>query len=741
LHEDLEAVLRSADRTSLCDDAFAPQVNFRGFGETEHFVQFYDSDAFLIESVSAFVAAALVDGNSSVIIATPEHRNAIQRKLFDRGIVIADTIESRRYVVLDASETLSKFMVDGKPDGQRFMDSVGAVIARLAEASGRVHAFGEMVALLWAEGNREAAIQLEDLWNQLGKLHRFALFCAYPMHGFSRESDALDLNGVCSCHSRVIPTESYAGLSSTEERLRAIALLQQKAESLEAEITHRQQVERALTNRERELRDFFDNATEGLHKLGPDGTILWANKADYELLGYAADEYVGRSITHFHADARIGASVLDKLSRGEALRNFPAQLRCKSGSIKHVLISSNACFEDGKFAYTRCFTRDVTREWEAENALRDTDRRKDEFLATLAHELRNPLAPIRNAIELLDMENVDGGLLSEARSVMKRQVGLLTRLVDDLLDVRRITRDKLELRTEPIALATVIKDAVETSRPLIDAAGHELSVDLPVEAIFIDADLARLSQVFSNLLNNSAKYTERGGRIGIEARRDGAEVVVAVRDNGIGIAPDEIPYVFDMFRQVDRSLERSQGGLGIGLLLVRRLVELHGGTASAHSEGLGKGSEFTVRLPIATEGVIVSKAANEENDLQAKRLRILVADDNKDAGETLSLYLRIKGHQVRTVRDGAEAVELVPNFRPQVVLMDIGMPNLNGYDATRAIRNMAYGKDPFIVALTGWGQESDIERSFAAGCSAHLVKPVDLAELEQMIASAMTSTD
>ncbi|HEX2475916.1 MAG TPA: ATP-binding protein, partial [Lacipirellulaceae bacterium] len=620
LHEDLEAVLRSADRSTITDKLLAPQIDFNLMRDSEHFVQFYENDAYLVESVSGFVAAALSERHSGVVIATPEHRSAVQQKLVSCGIDITDATTSGRYVALDASATLSKFMVSGSPDPDRFMDTVGAVIARQAKAGGRIHAFGEMVALLWAEGNREGAIQLEELWNRLGKRYRFALFCAYPMVGFGEESDSLGLSGVCSCHSRVIPAESYAGLSSTDERLHAIALLQQKAQSLEAEIAHREEVERALSHRERELSDFFENATESIHKVGPDGTILWANKAAYELLGYSADEYVGRPITEFHADAEGIESILGKIIRGETLNNFPARLRCKNGSIKHVLISSNGCFEDGQFAYTSCFTRDVTREWQAENALRESDRRKDEFLATLAHELRNPLAPIRNTLELLEGENVDRELLREARSVMKRQVGQLTRLVDDLLDVSRITRDKLELRAEPIELATVIKEAVDTSRPLIDAAGQELTIDLPVEEIFINADLARLSQVFANLLNNSAKYTEHGGKIAVEARRDGAEVVVTVRDNGIGIDRAELSAVFDMFRQVDRSLERSQGGLGIGLTLVRRLVELHGGTVHAHSEGLGKGSEFTVRLPIATEGVLVSKAADCQNGLPAKRL-------------------------------------------------------------------------------------------------------------------------
>jgi CheY-like chemotaxis protein len=352
----------------------------------------------------------------------------------------------------------------------------------------------------------------------------------------------------------------------------------------------------------------------------------------------------------------------------------------------------------------------------------------------LAHELRNPLAPIGHGLEVLRRDGRNPKVAEEVRSVMERQVQQMTRLVDDLLDISRITSDKIELRRERVDLATVVKNAVETSRPLIDSAGHQLTVSLPTEPIFLDADPARLAQVFSNLLNNSAKYTDPKGRIQIEAKLDARHVVVAVRDNGVGISCEALAYVFDMFRQVDRSLERAKGGLGIGLTLVRRLVELHGGTIDALSEGPGKGSEFVVRLPVANGETLLRKAPRAANDTAPFKQRILVVDDNKDSGDTLSMLLRTKGHDVRTARDGLQAIDVAAEFLPKVILMDIGMPKLNGYETTRRLRQLPFGKDALIVALTGWGQEDHMRRSAEAGCSAHLVKPVDFAELERLLA-------
>jgi PAS domain S-box-containing protein len=732
LHEDLQELLESVGEGQISTSASAPSIDWSEMGEQEHFVQFYENDDFLVESVSQYVCAALIDGHAAVVIATEPHRACLELRLAARGIDTADAMANDRLVILDAGETLDRFMVNGSPSPTRFMETVGTLIGRLTKRFARIHAFGEMVALLWADGNRDAAIGLEELWNELGKRYRFSLFCAYPIAGFDQALDAGPLEGVCTCHSRVIPAESYVTIADSGDRLREITSLQQKAMSLQAEIAHRQQVERALGQREKELADFFENAAEGMHKVGPDGDILWANKAEYQLLGYSAEEYVGHSISEFHVDRDVINDMLDRLRRGETLENYPARLRCKNGSIKHVLVNSSGCFHDGQFSYTRCFTRDVTRLWHAEQALREADRRKDEFLATLAHELRNPLAPIGNSIQTLKIQGFD----EDAVNIMQRQLDQLTRLVDDLLDVSRITRNKVELRKQQVELEPIIRSAVETSRPLIDASGHQLKLRFAAQPLALLADSARLAQVFSNLINNSAKYTPRGGTIELTVEKKGDEAIVRVRDNGIGISCEDLPHVFDMFRQLDHSLEKSQGGLGIGLSLVRRLVELHGGTVNAHSEGTGKGSEFVVTLPIATTAPKVTPQRKLENRTAVSRLRILVVDDNKDSGETLAKLLGFKGHETRTAYDGLEAIDVAEKFLPDIILMDVGMPRLNGYETTRRIRQTPWGQQPKIVALTGWGQAEDVRKSVEAGCSAHLIKPVDFAALERLLAGA-----
>ena len=374
--------------------------------------------------------------------------------------------------------------------------------------------------------------------------------------------------------------------------------------------------------------------------------------------------------------------------------------------------------------------------------LRVSDRRKDEFLATLAHELRNPLAPIRNGLQLIGAPALNTEALGRVRAMMDRQLAQMVRLIDDLLDVSRITRGKIELRKQRIELATVLTSAAETARPLIESLGHELLIMLPQQPVPLDADLTRLAQVFMNLLNNAAKYTESGGRIEVEATVQDSDVMVSVRDNGIGISAEVLPNVFELFVQGDRSLERAQGGLGIGLTLVKRLVEMHGGSVQAKSEGIGHGAEFTVRLPLATartsEGQTGTMRTTSPGNRQ--RRRILIADDNLDAAESLATLLGLDGDEVRVAHDGLEAVELEEHFAPDVVVLDIGMPALNGYDAARLIR--ARGSKALLIALTGWGQENDKRSSREAGFDFHLVKPAEpetLRALLQQAGSADTS--
>ena len=361
-----------------------------------------------------------------------------------------------------------------------------------------------------------------------------------------------------------------------------------------------------------------------------------------------------------------------------------------------------------------------------ERELRELDQRKNEFLATLAHELRNPLAPLRNGLEVLRLAGGGGEMGEKARAMMERQLRQMVRLVDDLLDVSRVSRGKIELRREEIELATVLRNAIETSQPLITERHHVLEADIPVTKITLDADMTRLSQVFWNVLNNAAKYTPNGGRIALSVEVLDRAVAVTVRDNGVGIPADMLARVFDIFTQVDRSLEKTQGGLGIGLSIAKRLVEMHGGTIEVTSAGNGKGSEFTVRLPAHVEAAAPAP--------QPARRRILVADDNEDAALTLSMLLEAFGNEVRVAHDGAQAVDLAESFRPDAILLDIGMPKLNGYEACERIRLQPGGARAFIVALTGWGREDDKDRARAAGFDRHLVKPIDPKMLEALVA-------
>jgi PAS domain S-box-containing protein len=387
---------------------------------------------------------------------------------------------------------------------------------------------------------------------------------------------------------------------------------------------------------------------------------------------------------------------------------------------------------DGEVEAVAGTTRDVTDRKALEQELREQDRKKDDFIALLAHELRNPLAPIRNGLNVLRLAGPDEEARRETREIMERQITHMVRLIDDLLDVSRINRNKMELRLARVTLAEAVDAALETARPLIDAGGHALEVSIPGQPIHLEADLTRLAQVFSNLLTNSAKYTRHGGKIRLSAERRGGDVAVSVRDDGIGIPAESLPRIFDMFSQVDRSVERVTGGLGIGLALVKGLVEMHGGTVAAASDGEGRGSTFTVTLAVVEAPAAPAPTPGRDGRPAATR-RILVVDDSRDGAETLARMLRLMGNEVRTAGDGLEGVEAAGEFRPELVLMDVGMPVLNGLDATRRIRSQDWGRDMTIIALTGWGQGGDKARSREAGCDGHLVKPVDISDLERLL--------
>lgn len=466
-----------------------------------------------------------------------------------------------------------------------------------------------------------------------------------------------------------------------------------------------------------------------------EGFVTYWNEGASRLFGWAAEEMVGKNyLSHLPLPTR--AFITDQIRKRSPGVEWNGEYHdvCKDGSRIWINVRISSVTDvDGNVVGILIVSHDITERKNAEEALLEADRRKDEFIALLAHELRNPLAPIRNGLQIMRLAS-DVSTVSQVQGMMERQLSHMVRLIDDLLNVSRINRNKLELRRSRILLSDAVSSAVETSRPAIEAAGHELTVALPDGPVFLDADLTRLSQVFSNLLHNSAKYTESGGRIRLTARVDGDEVTVTVADTGIGIPAEAIPYIFDMFSQVDRTIERSTGGLGIGLALVKGLVEMHGGSVSASSRGINQGSEFSVRLPIIPLRMETPPTETPRNVLgTGPQRRILVVDDNRDSAITLAEMLRLLGNEVAMAHDGIEAVERAGEFRPDVILMDIGMPKLNGMDATRCIRQQAWGRTITIIALTGWGQESDRAQTKEAGCNGHLVKPLSLAELQKLL--------
>ncbi len=503
------------------------------------------------------------------------------------------------------------------------------------------------------------------------------------------------------------------------------------------ELRHTQAALEAARDRYSEL---FDLAPTGYFSLDAKGRILEVNLVGAELLGVGRQLLAERKLQEF-----VAARHQDRFF--SLLRNsfrYPGRERCElemertDGSRFFAHMETAVAREDDGGQADQCLAAivDITERRQAEEALREADRRKDEFLAVLAHELRNPLAPIRNAVAILKLKGTSDPTLQMAQDMIDRQLKHMVRLIDDLMDVSRITRGRLQLRRERIELAAVLEQALEASRPHIDGAGHALTMTLPPHPIHLVGDPVRLAQVFLNLLNNACKYTERGGSIRLHAERDGQHVVVRVTDTGIGIPPEHLPGLFEMFSQAGADSERSQGGLGIGLSLARGLVQMHGGSIEARSEGQGAGSEFIVRLPVLTEMTAPEPSPADRPDATeaAMTRRILVVDDNADIVESLAMILRLRGNEVETARNGLEAVEMAERVRPEVVLLDLGMPKLDGYAACRRIREQPWGADMVIIALTGLGQDDDRRNAQEAGFDDHLVKPVDPSVLLELLA-------
>jgi PAS domain S-box-containing protein len=527
-------------------------------------------------------------------------------------------------------------------------------------------------------------------------------------------------------------------LEEAEETLRAI-----RSGEVDALVVNGVDGERVFTlqGADHPYRSLIESMQQGAATLGADGTVLYCNSRFAEMVGRPLERVIGATVSDFFPiSQRLPFCRLLRrpCARGEFHFELP------NGITLPIYVALSSLPLNGETSLCLVVT-DLTEQKEHQG-LQEVNRRKDEFLAMLAHELRNPLAPIRNALYLLKRGEIDRSASEEVRSMMERQVEHLARLIDDLMDVSRIASGKVELRIEVVDLASVVARSIEVSRILMEKKGHKLIVDLPSSPIQLEADPTRLEQILDNLLTNAAKYCDPGGRIVLCVRREGNVIVICLRDNGIGIDSEKLPHIFDLFVQAERRLDRSQGGLGLGLSLVKSLVEMHGGTVSATSPGLGQGSEFTVRLPVIPE--VASKTALSNGELSRRRdeilpiRRILVVDDNVDSARSMALVLkRLWNQNVEIAHDGPEALEKTRTFHPEVILLDIGLPGMSGYEVAERLRDIPEFGSKLLIAMTGLGQENDIEQSLQAGFDHHLVKPVDPETIRAFLANPDLATN
>lgn len=1019
-----------------------------------HLVQFYDNDSFLCDTLGEYAAIALVSGDPLVIIATRSHRESLVQRLQTNSFDVTRARSNGQLTLLDAEETLSLFMRGDAPDADLFRQHVGGLLrrARTLRENRPARAYGEMVDLLWKAGNRQGALRLEELWNDLAKVESFSLVCGYSMDNFCRADDGAGFQAVCDAHSHVVPTETFFDVDSEDTALRTVSLLQQRARALEIEVEHRRELEKSLREREAELRDFLDNATEGIHWVGPDGTILYANSAELALLGYTHDEYVGRNIHEFHAHADVIRDILTRLCAGESIANYEASLRCKDGSLKHVLINSNVLFRDGKFIHTRCFTRDITARKQAEERLRvaeqrfrlmhettpdgvavtaplrdetgkirdfrytyvnpvvardmgrpaedlvgrtllevlpgldktpfwqafcrvadtgehetyeqpydengwkgwyhnivvslgdevattysditkrkraedslrflaeagnilassldydttlrsiarltvptiadwvavdlqgqdgrlsrlavahvdpskvalaheiherfpidmhassgigsvlrtgeaelvpditdallesaiadpellsiirslglrssicvplkardrvvgamslvsaesgrrfsDSDLRvadelaqrasaaienalyfraaeeanqaKDDFLAVVSHELRTPLNAILGWVHMLRQEVLPQAQGARALETIERNARAQNQLIDDLLDVSRIVSGKLRLVAESVDLPQVIERAIDTLGPTAAAKGVRINRTLDPSASPVMGDPERLQQVVANLLSNAVKFSAKDTEVHVVLRKLESAVEITVQDHGQGIDPNFLPHVFERFRQADSRTTRSRGGLGLGLAIVRNLVELHGGSVRVESEGHGHGATFTVCLPVSTLRTpsftrppalhLTPALPAVHSPAELRGVRVLVVDDEEDARDVVAALLARCDMNVATASSVEEALRMVPDIRPSIIVSDIGMPGEDGYTLIKRLRALPAdqgGKTP-AVALTAYARTEERTRALVSGFNMHVPKPVEPAELLAALVSLTT---
>jgi PAS domain S-box-containing protein len=678
-------------------------------------VELHDDHNLFAETVAKFIGGGLGAGEPVIVIATPEHRAAFCVQLTQWAIDVDRACRTGRLTLLDARETLAELMVGDTVDWERFRTFMGRVLDRAG--AGRpykvVRAYGEMVDLLWRDGKRDAAIKLEALWGDLRNLYPFTLRCAYLKDDFYKEKQGEQLSRVLRVQDE---PPAGDGTTRTNEKLH------------ESELKMRLLID--------SIRDY------AIFMLDPTGHIASWNPGAQRAKGYEAAEIIGKHFSIFYPESDVKAGKCELELRGAvATGRFEDEgwrVRKDGSRFWANVVISAVHDETGELIGFAKVTRDLTERRRAEDertalaAAQQASRAKDEFLAMLGHELRNPLAPIVTALQLMKLRG--GVAASNEQIIIERQVQHVVRLVDDLLDVSRITQKKIELKLQTFELATVVAKAVEMASPLIEQRRHTLTIEVPRQGMILTADPTRLAQVIANLLTNAAKYTDSEGSIEIGAWRDGHELVIQVKDNGMGIRPELLAVMFDLFTQGPRTIDRAEGGLGIGLTLVRTLVEMHKGTVVALSDGPGKGSAFVVRLPAGSALAVVTKASRRKAQPHTPR-RVLVVDDNVDAAELLAELCEEMGHEVKVAYDGPRALSVLESFTPEIAILDIGLPAMNGYELAKQVR-AKLGPACRLIALTGYGQEHDRQRSLEAGFEAHLVKPIDEARLSELMEPA-----
>ncbi|HKT63797.1 ATP-binding protein [Burkholderia sp. 22313] len=703
----------------------------------DHFVQFYESDAQLASEVASFAADALRDGGSAIVIARPDHLAAVYEHLGTLDGCSGGTARDR--IFMSSAQTLLDSFMDGDlPDPARFRRSIGTIVEAAVRAGRPVHAFGEMVALLCAQDRYAGALRLEALWNELIERYRFSLYCGYPHDAFPSAEQSEMFRHVCALHRRILPA---ASLRNDENELHlTLALSQQRSRALSDEIRRREDAEQQRNG-------VLMHAPLPIALLaGPAHRIVLANHRFSALCGRT--DIVDQPLTSVlpGGDTPAIERALDA-ARAQGRSTTIGEHRDRlepDGTRVYRLHFNPQPLADGLGVIVSAVevTEHVAAREKlvAANAerdrllgeLRDANQAKDQFLAVLGHELRNPLTPISLALELI--RNRDGHATPNEIAIIQRQLDHMVRLIDDLLDVSRITRGKITLKKEAVRLADIVDHAVEVASPLLEQRRHRLHVDADPDTR-CHGDPVRLSQVVANLLTNAAKYTLPGGDITVRATRgaDGT-ALVEVCDNGAGIPPDRLDSIFEPFYRLDGETKQAHGGLGIGLALVRSLVNLHGGTVRADSAGPGCGSTFTIALPEYRPKAVAVAAPQPPPGIRdmapgSTGRRVMLVDDNEDAASTLAQWLRDAGHEVAVVHDPVTALAAYRAYRPDVAILDIGLPVMDGYELLRRLKAINEVTPCIFLALTGYGRNADRERCLATGFLQHFVKPVDPAAL------------